>query len=402
VDTDSPLADVLVRVGDVDNFGFDWPADFTPFAGRSTPTHGYPWEPGADDAEGTDRIMVGSGYRGEPPYGQDGYTSTTGRPANAVRPIELSYALHGVTMRSAVLQLFVDDFQAPVFRTSYEVRLDGERIPLLETVVNTLEQTGPIGKLVSVEILPEHFHLLEDGNVAILFDDPATGAGDGFAIDFVQLLINPKELPFVGSIRGSVVEKESGAPLEGALVSSAVVDDETTPEGQYALSRVPAGLVVVQASKAGYESESVLVDLEADSTLEVDLALARRNEESDTIRRELDETGRAQLRGIYFDLDSATLKSESEATLFAVLAIIQDNPDTVYTIEGHTDAEGAQEYNVELSRQRAQAVVQWLLGRGVTAEQLDVQGYGESRPVADNGTAAGRALNRRVEIVQGQ
>jgi hypothetical protein len=145
VDTNSSIADVLVRVGDVDNFGYDWPADFTPFAGRSTPVHAYPWGPEGDDADGTDRIMVGTGYRGEPPRGTDGYTDTTSRPDNAIRAIEVSYPLNGIQVRAAVLQLFVDDFQAPVLGSVYHVQIDGERIPGIEQVINALEQTGPVG-----------------------------------------------------------------------------------------------------------------------------------------------------------------------------------------------------------------------------------------------------------------
>jgi OOP family OmpA-OmpF porin len=69
-------------------------------------------------------------------------------------------------------------------------------------------------------------------------------------------------------------------------------------------------------------------------------------------------------------------------------------------VEGHTDDVGSEEYNRELSRERAQSVHRYLLGQGVPPERLDaVVGYGESRPVASNDTSEGRQRNRRVEIV---
>lgn len=109
---DGPEADLVVRLGDIDNFGFGWPQGFDPFSGRSTPVHDYPWAPGENDPPGTDRIMVISGNRG----GRgDGYTASTRRPDNAPRPLVLEFDPSGPTIRSTALQLFLDDFQAPVF-----------------------------------------------------------------------------------------------------------------------------------------------------------------------------------------------------------------------------------------------------------------------------------------------
>lgn len=69
-------------------------------------------------------------------------------------------------------------------------------------------------------------------------------------------------------------------------------------------------------------------------------------------------------------------------------------------VEGHTDNQGAAAANQALSETRAQAVVAWLTGRGVSASRLTTAGLGQTRPVADNATDAGRAKNRRVELVK--
>jgi outer membrane protein OmpA-like peptidoglycan-associated protein len=74
-------------------------------------------------------------------------------------------------------------------------------------------------------------------------------------------------------------------------------------------------------------------------------------------------------------------------------------PELRFTIEGHTDNVGSDATNSELSLRRALSVRDYLIGLGVAASRIDVDGYGPSRPVADNSTADGRARNRRVEIV---
>lgn len=148
--------DRLVRVGDIDNFGYGWPADYNPFSGRATPPHGYPFEPEASDPAGTDRIMLGSGYDGTPPNGNDGYTTSTSRPGNKPRTIVINLPADRSPADRILLQMFVDDFQAPVWGSYFQVTLDGKRMPGIEQVINELEQTGPIGKLISVPLLPAY------------------------------------------------------------------------------------------------------------------------------------------------------------------------------------------------------------------------------------------------------
>jgi len=390
---DTVLADLVVRVGDIDNLGFGWPWGFSPFSGRSTPPHAYPFEPGERDPAGTDRILIGTGYDGSPPDGQDGYSEV----AEPTQTIELTADLSGIDVETVALMLFLDDFQAPRFGTRYQVTLDGERYPVMEEVLNALNQTGPIGKLVTVEILPGYHDLLEDGRLALRIDDPTTGAGDGFAIDFVQLLVNPDTFPSTGTIRGQVTHAASGAPVPGVLVSSALDAGETDDQGRYMISDAPAGLVVVRAAKPGFSSASQPVDIEAGTEVTVDLKLAPQDETSQ-IEQNLNVDGRVRLRTILFDTGSASIQAESASTLQAVRRVMENRADTRFVIEGHTDSEGRAEFNRTLSRDRAEAVRRWLTEHGVEAKRLDTVGYGETRPVARNDTATGRRLNRRVEI----
>ncbi|MCD6596352.1 MAG: hypothetical protein J7L04_01615 [Bacteroidales bacterium] len=95
--------------------------------------------------------MVITSYNGSPPAGQDGYTTHTSRPDNNVQPVVLTFPTDSINnIRSAILQIFADDFQAPLWQSSFEVRLDGIRVPSYETIFNNLLQTGPIGKIVNI------------------------------------------------------------------------------------------------------------------------------------------------------------------------------------------------------------------------------------------------------------
>lgn len=102
---------------------------------------------------------------------------------------------------------------------------------------------------------------------------------------------------------------------------------------------------------------------------------------------------------IFFELDSFALKAESKAKLDEVLGILNRYQNFRLSIEGHTDSTGAAAYNQSLSEKRAGAVRDYLVSRGVQTSRVSSVGYGETQPIADNSTAAGRAQNRRVELL---
>jgi outer membrane protein OmpA-like peptidoglycan-associated protein len=119
------------------------------------------------------------------------------------------------------------------------------------------------------------------------------------------------------------------------------------------------------------------------------------------VERSLDKECRAELPGIYFAFGTATLDRTSEATLTSVAEILQRHQQWALSIEGHTDNIGTGEANQRLSEQRARAVQMSLsTAHGVAAGRLQSVGFGATRPRATNDTMAGRARNRRVELVR--
>ena len=104
------------------------------------------------------------------------------------------------------------------------------------------------------------------------------------------------------------------------------------------------------------------------------------------------------LKGVNFDFDKSDIRNDAKPVLDDAVAILQRYPEIKVEIAGHTDAVGSDEYNEGLSGRRAQSVMDYFISGGVDASRLSSKGYGESDPIADNGTVDGRAENRRVEL----
>ena len=106
-----------------------------------------------------------------------------------------------------------------------------------------------------------------------------------------------------------------------------------------------------------------------------------------------------RLDNIFFDTDKATLRPESKAALEKLRALLMQYPTMRIEIQGHTDSDGSDEHNEQLSGNRARSVRSYLVDNGIPAGRLEANGYGERMPIAPNTTAAGKQLNRRVMIL---
>ena len=102
--------------------------------------------------------------------------------------------------------------------------------------------------------------------------------------------------------------------------------------------------------------------------------------------------------GILFATNSSTLNQASRTALTNFANSLKAHPDTDVEIYGHTDSTGNDNINIPLSKERAASVQNFLIGQGIQNSRMEALGLGSSQPVADNGTAAGRTLNRRVEV----
>jgi outer membrane protein OmpA-like peptidoglycan-associated protein len=396
-----PEADLLVRTGDINNLGFGWPPDYDPFSGKST-GHGYPWDPPAGAQAGMDRILLGSVVTkaDADKHSHDGYTgyALNHRASSMPVPIVLEVGALPAKVNVVLLQMFLDDFQAPVWGSHFQFTLNGTRIPSFEAAINSLEQTGPVGKLVTFKLLPEYWPLLRTGQAKVLIDDPTTHIPDGYAIDFVRILVNPHPYKYPVSLACSVVDAATHMPVPGATVDAANATATTDARGQGLLRSLPAGLVTASAIAPGYDEQVIPVDIVAGAVGKASFELKRHSEGAADLERSISQSGSVAIYGVHFDTASSTLRPDSTAALQNVLTLINGRPASHWIISGHTDNQGSGDLNQKLSQARAASVIAWLVSHGVAENRLTPRGFGASHPVADNSTEAGRALNRRVEM----
>lgn len=156
------------------------------------------------------------------------------------------------------------------------------------------------------------------------------------------------------------------------------------------------GVVRAHFSKNGRDVWAVVGRAADDSNTGLSIAVA--DAATEDWAKRLTTDCRLALYGVTFDFDKATLRPESTPVLEKAAAALQANATLAFEVQGHTDDVGDEAYNQKLSSARAEAVRAWLTAHGVVAARLSARGYGKNQPIADNGSDAGRAKNRRVEL----
>lgn len=235
-----------------------------------------------------------------------------------------------------------------------------------------------------------------DGSKAWISSDREGGAGgfDIYRFD-VPGIIRPGKVLFV---KGVVKDKETGKRLAARVeltdllygsVADSTVSDALT--GEFLMVLKPGTNYAFNISKTGYLLYSENFNLKDTVT--------KQSVEKEFLLERLKPETRVILNNIFFDFDSATLKTASFPELDKVAYLLKTNPGISIQINGYTDNIGTDEYNLDLSTRRAKAVYDYLIEKGIAPGRLTYKGYGSNRPVADNQTEKGRAQNRRTEIV---
>jgi OmpA-OmpF porin, OOP family len=337
-------------------------------------------------------------------------------PVNLGKPINTSALDYYFTMDNA----------GNVFTSRANKAIEGAQLDLYMLVPKTLKinLTGTIFnkktneplQQVSVEVKPkdkENVNLKSDGNGGYKTELPevsectVSASAEGFTPQQqsfkvpllsadttinVDLFLTPipKQLMLVGNIYDAKTEKQIPAHLDivmkGDKKSGVKLE---APKGSYEQPIAKLGWYVLTVSASGYLNgiDSVWINDQEVTPVVKDMYL-QPIEVGVTVR----------LKNIYFDFDKTTLKKESFVELNKVVEFLKTNPSVEIEISGHTDSKGADDYNLNLSQGRSQAVVDYIIGQGIDSYRLTAHGYGEAKPIDTNDTDDGRANNRRVEF----
>lgn len=401
----TPEADYMIRIGDIDNLSYGWPADFNPFSGRSTYSHDWPFNINPEDAVGTDRVMIPSSFIKDPNRGggcsSDGYSGGDHKTFKAV-PLQMPLeSLQNAEIKSAALLMFVDDFQSPSICSRFRVWFNGKRFSAVEKILEGIDQTGPIGKIIYAKLPAELLPELKKDKLIISIDDSTTYAADGFAIDFIKLLINPKPYSYTGTLKIIVKSSADYSPIKNAAV---VVPDfgetKTNSEGQAQIKKLPAGLVIADFSAKGFISKTQSFDVIAnEEPQEYEVFL----DPLETVTVEIEgqtlmEGESLVLNNIQFKVASAELLKEGKAELNKVVELMKNYPKIEIELSGHTSSEGEAEMNRRLSLSRVESCRKYLSDNGISEDRITTIGHGPDKPIASNDTEENRAKNRRVEL----
>lgn len=198
--------------------------------------------------------------------------------------------------------------------------------------------------------------------------------------------------------KGKTIDYLTSQPVEAEieikdLGTGEVINTITTNSatGKFLIS-LPAGknyAITVRADGYLFHSENFNLPNDSEYNL-VDKTIALKN---------IAVGSKIALRNVFFETGKAEIKSESDDELMRLVDLLKQVPGLEIELSGHTDDQGSDDFNMKLSQDRAEAVMNWLIEHGIDAGRLTAKGYGETAPIASNSTSAGRAENRRTEFL---
>jgi len=182
--------------------------------------------------------------------------------------------------------------------------------------------------------------------------------------------------------KGAVIGATGGAIL-GAIIGNNVGKGGNGELGAVIGGVIGGGAGVLIGSKMDKQAQKIEEEIPGAQVERVDNGIVVT----------FDETS-----GVYFDTNKYNINAASQATLNKLIGVFKEYPDTNILVVGHTDSQGAEDYNMTLSKNRAYAVTNYLSQNGISQSRLTTNWFGETQPLYDNATADGRAKNRRVNI----
>ena len=228
------------------------------------------------------------------------------------------------------------------------------------------------------------------------FSSNMEGGFGSFDIYAFELYTNARPLP-VTYVKGVVYDSLSHKPIEARFelidldTGEEVYNSFSNPEDGEFLIPLPAGKVyALNVNHKGYLFYSDHFELKENDRLPFLLNIPL---------LPITKGGEVILKNVFFDTDQFDLQPQSQSELNKLVQLLEQNPSLNISIKGHTDNVGNENHNMVLSENRAKAVNDFLINKGVSTNRLAYKGYGETRPIADNSTEGGKARNRRTSFI---
>jgi len=259
-----------------------------------------------------------------------------------------------------------------------------------------------VGLMMPVRIV-KRVYIIPDGKLTFLNSNAFRGIDSGLGADLSATLgirvtlekADPaKKAARIEARKAKAAAKAAAAAAAAAAVAQVAKDAEAAEAAKAAEAQKAAEAAkAAEAQKAAEEAAKAAETAKAEEAQK-----AAKTAEEAAKAAETQKTAEKLYKVVYFDTNFSTIKPEAAKTLDEVAAFMKKYPAVKASVEGHADATGGDEWNNTLSGNRAQAVIDYLVGKGIPASSFIIEGFGERRPAADNSTKEGRAKNRRVEI----
>jgi outer membrane protein OmpA-like peptidoglycan-associated protein len=207
-----------------------------------------------------------------------------------------------------------------------------------------------------------------------------------------------RPMPKLATIKGKVTDAAKGDGLANVTVLISGAETKSTSTDSLGLfkAEVETGTYKVKGDLEGYFTKQIEIEAPAGESVDAQLQMSKKPKKDLVV---IKKKKIAIRKKIQFEFDSAIIKTKSYVIVDAVADVLMNHPEiTLVEIQGHTDDKGADDYNLDLSQRRAEAVRDYLIASGIDADRLIAKGYGETKPIAPNVTSKGRAKNRRVEF----
>ncbi|RYF45910.1 MAG: OmpA family protein, partial [Cytophagaceae bacterium] len=259
-------------------------------------------------------------------------------------------------------------------------------------------QGGKGGDIVQIKLIEDSVKSGADSTTLAQTPAKAGGGGDKNPTDD---LTRPGA---VAMLSGKVIDQKTGKPIAARITYQTLPDGaeagETTSDpvtGEYKIILPYGQKYTMRAIAPDFIAEGENVDLTGGPSNKTKGLQEIKGKELKLIP--IEEGRSVRLNNVFFDTGKAILRDESAPELDRMVVVMNENPKLAVELGGHTDNTGSNEINAKLSQDRADAVREYLIGKGIEPDRIASKGYGETKPVAPNDTDAGRQQNRRVEFV---